>query len=67
MLDAAYALLLEQVEGDGRAERHARLLAGQDIRIQDDRDNLDTLLAEEPGTSKIDPEERELRDALGLS
>ena len=60
-------MLLEQVEGDARAERFAVALNGGGEAVEDVRDRLSQLLSEDGSGPTTDDEERELREALGLS
>lgn len=64
MCDLAYAVLMEQREGDARAS----VAAGAEISVADERQALDDALAQEPRHLKVaGREERELRSALGVA
>jgi hypothetical protein len=64
--DVAYAVLVEQFEGDGRAA----LAAGNERTPQELREKVDELLNADPAESSgraVTAEERELRAALGVA
>jgi hypothetical protein len=62
--DLAYAVLLERIEGDARAERSA----GADEPVESYRARLDALLTGEEKTGRaVSAEERELRRELGVA
>lgn len=64
MCDLAYALLYEQIEGDARA---AFATGGADHPPQHFRDVLDEwLTGDEQRQDDLSPEQRELREALGV-
>ncbi|GAB3884596.1 hypothetical protein [Terrabacter terrigena] len=64
MCDVAYALLVEEFQGDGRAV----VSAGEERPPASFRALLDeVLIAEGPAGRDVPPEERELRDALGVA
>lgn len=64
MCDLAYALLVEQIEGDARAA----VARGTDIEpVQFFRDALDEwLTGDDVQQRDLSPEQRELREVLGV-